>query len=1061
MSTDSLPAHDPSFSQNVVYENYFPRKNTRSPEAWFDEMMLRVQHMPAWEAIEGVFAEIYELRHAYLWLYDDRGGLLFSESLMREIPADGNFLSTVLRTGRIRSTPCQRDEPEFKSGEDDIAIGASAPVLLCPILRNSGSPVGLVQLSRADEDPFLDRDRAIADYLMRKLCVYAPYIFSERMYEDAAMSLARVSTREHATVKEVKAQLKRFFRAKSVVVMQQATPSMFMLFHENEAPECVSADESGVAGRCLMEGVSINEKMIKNDKAFNPKIDEPGDESALFWFYDDESGKRWVIGLRGRTTMPYYTKSDETQFRALLPFAVKAICAKVSPKTGNEAYESLEERLTALLEVAETLAGVLDIDQLIPTIMKRACALLDADRCSLFLMDKTRQKLISTFHGGLAKSIRIDISKGIVGYTATTGQVVKIDDVYQDPRFDQAVDKATGYRTVSLLSVPIYNNRGEITGVTEMMNKHNGTFTEDDVRMMIAFNVFCGTSLDNAKLYKASLDLTKQLRTFTELSTALNTQASITEALKGILHNARAIVSASRATLFAYDNNENSLSMLVSVGDKLQYGTLFAEDTIAAREPKLYSYQDVQRMTSSQSLESAIERIIANTDEADDVPAGGTKIIKSDSKNKSSARASTVLTSDSQLSTASVLDQDGSKSTICCIPLMNSEQVILGVMELSCKWKIVTEDMKLLECFAVFASVSLDRKQLKEIAEIGQTEVEVNRWLMPNEKEESDKIPMKFMLQSEQVKRLWTINFDAPAYDGVGHIKVLFNIWYKFALPAEFKIPNHKLLRFICEVRDTYKKVPYHNWRHAVDVTQFVTYEILTSKLEQTLTKFELLGMMVSTICHDANHDGFTNVYNVKAETPLGILYKNQSVMETHHCTVSIAIISKDECNLFESLSADDYKKMWTLVISLILATDMARHFDLLKQFNALYDSEQFTLDDPEHRLLLMQLVLKCGDISNVSRPFELADKWCDVLCEEFFRQGDLEMANGMEYTSPLNDRSHLDKPKSQIGFYTFVCLPLFQATAKAIPALECNVNQVQSNLAVWKAAQQANEERH
>ena len=218
--------------------------------------------------------------------------------------------------------------------------------------------------------------------------------------------------------------------------------------------------------------------------------------------------------------------------------------------------------------------------------------------------------------------------------------------------------------------------------------------------------------------------------------------------------------------------------------------------------------------------------------------------------------------------------------------------------------------------------------------------------------------------------------------------------------------------------------------------------------------------MIVSTICHDANHDGFTNVYNVKAETPLGILYKNQSVMETHHCTVSIAIISKDECNVFESLGPDDYKKMWTLVISLILATDMARHFDLLKQFNGLFDSEQFSLDDPEHRLLLMQLVLKCGDISNVSRPFELADKWCDVLCEEFFRQGDLEMANGMEYTSPLNDRSHLDKPKSQIGFYTFVCLPLFQATAKAIPALECNVNQVQSNLAVWKAAQQASEER-
>jgi hypothetical protein len=220
------------------------------------------------------------------------------------------------------------------------------------------------------------------------------------------------------------------------------------------------------------------------------------------------------------------------------------------------------------------------------------------------------------------------------------------------------------------------------------------------------------------------------------------------------------------------------------------------------------------------------------------------------------------------------------------------------------------------------------------------------------------------------------------------------------------------------------------------------------------MTKFELLGMFVSTICHDANHDGFTNIFNVKAETPLGILYKNQSVMETHHCTIAIQILSKDECNLFEFLTQDDYRRIWSLILSLILATDMARHFEILQTFNGLYESREFNVDEPSHRLLLLQLILKCGDISNVARPFELADKWCDVLCEEFFRQGDLEAASGMEYTSPLNDRSHLDKPKSQIGFYTFVCLPLFQAAAKAVPSLIRNVTQVESNLRIWREAQ-------
>jgi hypothetical protein len=224
-------------------------------------------------------------------------------------------------------------------------------------------------------------------------------------------------------------------------------------------------------------------------------------------------------------------------------------------------------------------------------------------------------------------------------------------------------------------------------------------------------------------------------------------------------------------------------------------------------------------------------------------------------------------------------------------------------------------------------------------------------------------------------------------------------------------------------------------------------------KLQEHLTAQELFGMIVASICHDANHDGFTNVYNEKAETPLGILFKNQSVMETHHCAIAIDIISKEESNIFANLDGEEYKAMWTMIIALILSTDMAKHFPFLKEVGARLDEKPLDPADPKDRYIMLNLILKCGDISNVSRPFEMANKWCDVLCEEFFRQGELEATHGMEYTSPLNDRAHLDKPKSQIGFYTFVCLPLYQMAARAMPPLQVNVEQVQSNLAIWKAA--------
>jgi hypothetical protein len=232
-----------------------------------------------------------------------------------------------------------------------------------------------------------------------------------------------------------------------------------------------------------------------------------------------------------------------------------------------------------------------------------------------------------------------------------------------------------------------------------------------------------------------------------------------------------------------------------------------------------------------------------------------------------------------------------------------------------------------------------------------------------------------------------------------------------------------------------------------------MSYEVLTAGLNNVLSKFDLFALIVAGICHDANHDGFTNIYNVQTQRPLGILFKNQSVMETHHCSVAIRVISDPERNIFEALSPVELKDLWGVIIALILGTDMAKHFTFLKEVNEVLNEGPLDLTSPAKRLYLMGLILKCGDISNVSRPFELADKWCDVLCEEFFRQGDLEKTQGMEYSSPLNDREHLDKAKSQIGFYQFVCVPLYETTARAVPALQVNVEQVKANLAIWKEA--------
>jgi GAF domain-containing protein len=224
-----------------------------------------------------------------------------------------------------------------------------------------------------------------------------------------------------------------------------------------------------------------------------------------------------------------------------------------------------QKRLVALLEVAETLSGQLRMEQLVDKIMSQACGLVQADRCSLFMVNETRDRLIASFHGGLANAIEIPINAGIVGYTATTGQILNIRDAYEDPRFNRETDLKTGYRTISLLCVPIFDEKGDIRGVTEMINKRDGSFSEEDERMIKIFNVFTGISLENARLYRASIDLSLQLRSFLEISYSLSQPQAVRKIMEEIIRNTRKVVGAVVAHLFL--TGDSSFAPFVSDED--------------------------------------------------------------------------------------------------------------------------------------------------------------------------------------------------------------------------------------------------------------------------------------------------------------------------------------------------------------------------------------------------------------------------------------------------------------------------------------------------------------
>ncbi|EAY21000.1 3'5'-cyclic nucleotide phosphodiesterase family protein [Trichomonas vaginalis G3] len=1009
-------------------------------QAIFDKIMFTLKTEAFPTAIEKVLAEKFPNHTIIVWMYFNKQDKFYSLAKDILIPADTGLLSFFQKFPQPLSINKRDEHPYFNAESDNNIVPPDSHTFIIPILKRTGHPVGMIEISKpAKEKTFSRTDLLFGQLIMKKMSIYSNFLFPSESAISLVLS-ASFNDQFPQIVGKINHALEMHFKCrKADIWMYNTKKCRFFCFDPNrEKPIQVEPPNAGVIGHCLESCTMIHERSVRSHPNYNYLLDGTYDEPVLAMPYVDLENRTWAVILRGRANPRYFTAIDVSDLRTSVSFIIHALSASMSPPQFEAQLDDFEQRLKALLDIAQNLSGTLDIDVLIPTIMDRAIQLLKSERCSLFLVDQTKQELVTHFHGGLDTEIRMPMNRGIVGHCAMTGETVNIEDAYLDSRFDKTVDLKTGYRTKSILCLPIYNNRGEIAGVTEMINKiGSDKFDADDIKMLMAFNVFCGISLDNAKLYQASLDLTKQLRTFVDLSAALSHADKIRNALQSILMSAMKAMDGLRATIYHIDQTNGKLTKLVNAGIEPKYDTIFAQLALQKLAPQIFGAQEIEEIVNSGADNKSVQ---------DDNMS-----VKSNKANERQRRIASIITRNASIETMKS-GGGAAEVNIVCSPMLTSENTPLGVLEIETAVKMMNENLKLLECFSVFAAISIEKFQLIDIVKLGQGERELKQMISDEERTLTTKIPEKMSIENDSI---WKRHFDAQLWADQ-YITVLFNIFYRFDLPKEFNITNEKLFRFLTEIRDTYKKVPYHNWRHAVDVTQFVVYELLESGCDKVLTKFEVFALLVSAVCHDANHDGFTNVYNVKAETPLGILFKNQSVMETHHCQVAIGVISKEECNIFSALNAGDNRTMWMTIISLILSTDMAKHFEILKNFNAIMDAGEFSMENKDHRILLMQLLLKTADISNVSRPFDIANRWCDILCEEFFRQGDLEMAQGMEYTSDLNDKAHLDKPKSQIGFYTFVCLPLYQALARAFPQLSVNVKSVQSNLAIWKQTTEA-----
>ncbi len=329
-----------------------------------------------------------------------------------------------------------------------------------------------------------------------------------------------------------------------------------------------------------------------------------------------------------------FTKLDREKLAKLVPHIRQILescqsCYKATKKLRATA---------ALAEATRSLdKSSLDTNEILQRVMDAAKKLMNADRSTLWLIDRDRQDLWTKLpqSDGTLQETRVPMGVGFAGKVAETGQVLNIRfDLYNHPdsKTAQKTDQKVGYRTCSLLCMPVLNPDGELLGVTQLVNKRKpgdfpeynpadwpeaperfkASFDENDRQAMQVFNERAGVILQYAKMHESLKQLAQiQPRevihnTLAMLSNAVGDRSD--EALYNTLYNMQyfitqslgKLVDAERATIFVLHPEQNELwSMIAEEGGNPTEIRIPANRGIAAKITGFKSRKAINRTGNS------------------------------------------------------------------------------------------------------------------------------------------------------------------------------------------------------------------------------------------------------------------------------------------------------------------------------------------------------------------------------------------------------------------------------------------------------------------------------
>ncbi|XP_074849487.1 cGMP-specific 3',5'-cyclic phosphodiesterase isoform X3 [Carettochelys insculpta] len=744
--------------------------------------------------------------------------------------------------------------------------------------------------------------------------------------------------------------------------------------------------------------------------------------------------------------------------RPLRPIIVKDSVGTVSFLSGAEKKEQMPlqsprigtdagDQCSRLLELVKDISSHLDVTALCHKIFLHIHELIAADRYSLFLVceDSSNEKFLvsrlfdvaegSTLEEASNNCIRLEWNKGIVGHVAALGQPLNIKNAYEDPRFNAEVDQITGYKTQSILCMPIKNHREEVVGVAQAINKKSGIggiFTEQDEKDFAAYLAFCGIVLHNAQLYETSLLENRRNQVLLDLASLIfEEQQSLEVILKKIAATIISFMQVQKCTIFIVD--EDCTESFSSV-----FHMEFEE---------LDDSADVlKRDCDANKINYMYAQYVKNTMEPLNIP----DVCKDRRFPWTNENAENV---------------NQHVKSLLCTPIKNGKKnKVIGVCQLVNKMEenlgkikaFNRNDEQFLEAFVIFCGLGIQNTQMYEAVERAMAKqmvtLEVLSYHASATEDETRELQVTAaaVVPSAQSLKLMDFCFSDFELSDTETTLCSIRMFMDLNLVQNFQMKHEVLCRWILSVKKNYRKnVAYHNWRHAFNTAQCMFAALKTGKLQNKLTDLEILALLIAALSHDLDHRGVNNSYIQRSEHPLAQLYCH-SIMEHHHFDQCLMILNSP---ILSNLSIDEYKATLKMIKQAILATDLALYFKRRGEFFELLRKNQFNWEDPLQKELFLAMLMTACDLSAITKPWPIQQRIAELVATEFFDQGDKERKElNIEPIDLMNREKKNKIPSMQVGFIDAICLQLYEALTHVSEACYPLLDGCRKNRQKWQS---------